>query len=161
MADRIVVMDRGRIEQVGRPVEIYREPASPFVADFIGSMNFIEGTVAGPDTVRIGGLGLRTRARGLAGRVTLAIRPEDVEVQEVSAGRDNAVLVRIRRLEFLGSFFRAHLETVEQPGLALRADLSVDLLRRTKIEEAQALWVALPAERLRVYAKPDRHGVAR
>ena len=43
MADRIVVMNHGVIEQVGTPLEVYREPATAFVADFIGSMNFMPG----------------------------------------------------------------------------------------------------------------------
>ena len=45
MADRIVVMDHGVIGQIGTPVEIYRDPVSPFVADFIGTMNFLSGVV--------------------------------------------------------------------------------------------------------------------
>jgi iron(III) transport system ATP-binding protein len=44
MADRIVVMNLGTIEQVGIPEEIYRRPASPFVADFVGAMNFLPGS---------------------------------------------------------------------------------------------------------------------
>ena len=52
MADRIVVMNHGVIEQVGTPLEIYRDPATSFVADFIGTMNFMPGTVIGPDRVR-------------------------------------------------------------------------------------------------------------
>ena len=54
MADRIVVMDHGKIEQIGTPLEIYREPRTSFVADFIGTMNFVAGTVSGPASVRLG-----------------------------------------------------------------------------------------------------------
>ena len=64
MADRIVVMNRGAIEQIGTPIEIYRQPASPFVADFIGLMNFIPGTVTAPDRVRCGELELACAADG-------------------------------------------------------------------------------------------------
>ena len=85
MADRIVVMNHGVIEQVGTPVEIYREPSSMFVADFIGTMNFLsaeiteEGT-AGDGGIRVGGLVLACDTSGHSGgkRVTAAIRPEDI-----------------------------------------------------------------------------------
>src|ERR1051325_451028 len=55
MADRIVVMNAGAIEQIGSPQEIYRRPATAFVADFVGSMNFLGGTLTTPQSVRIDG----------------------------------------------------------------------------------------------------------
>jgi len=58
MADRIVVMNHGTIEQVGTPQEVYGRPATPFVADFVGTMNFLDGHVAGPGRVALGGLAL-------------------------------------------------------------------------------------------------------
>ena len=94
MADRIVVMNDGVIEQAGTPTEIYREPASIFVADFIGAMNFIAGEVTGTGEVTggrevagaggagtgAGGLVLACDTSGFPGgaRVTVAIRPEDI-----------------------------------------------------------------------------------
>ncbi|EAR56785.1 ABC-type spermidine/putrescine transport system, ATPase component [Photobacterium sp. SKA34] len=54
MADRIVVMNHGVIEQVGTPEEIYQNPASRFVAEFVGSMNFIDASVVSEDKIRIG-----------------------------------------------------------------------------------------------------------
>ncbi len=52
MADRIVVMNHGVIEQVGTPTEVYRKPASAFVADFVGTTNFLPGVVVRPGIVR-------------------------------------------------------------------------------------------------------------
>ncbi len=85
MADRIVVMNHGVIEQVGAPAGIYREPASVFVADFIGTMNFLaaevtEEAAAGDGEVRAGGLVLAcdTSGHSRGERVTAAIRPEDI-----------------------------------------------------------------------------------
>ncbi len=54
MADRIVVMNQGVIEQVGTPSEIYRKPATAFVADFVGSMTFLDAIVSGPNRLRLG-----------------------------------------------------------------------------------------------------------
>src|SRR5690606_23490561 len=58
MADRIVVMNQGVIEQIGTPDEIYRRPSTAFVADFVGKMNFFHGTMAGPNRVAVAGVSL-------------------------------------------------------------------------------------------------------
>ena len=63
MADRIVVMNHGRIEQVGTPREIYETPATPFVADFVGKVNVLPAVAEGGGRFRVGGLSLRGRAR--------------------------------------------------------------------------------------------------
>ena len=153
MADRIVVMNHGVIEQVGTPLEVYREPASPFVADFVGIMNFAAGTVIGPGTVRLGGLRLRCEADGFADgtAVTIAIRPEDLVVQDVQGGEDNVLEARVEAMAFLGSFFRADLAGVTIGDTRLVADLSVDVVRRLGLREGQTLPVLLPRDRIRVY----------
>jgi iron(III) transport system ATP-binding protein len=153
IADRLVVMNRGIIEQVGTPVAVYRRPASAFVADFIGAMNFMPAVVVGPGIVRSGGLDLACEVDGVAaGRgVTLAIRPEDIRVQSVTGSEENAVTVSIKAMEFLGSFFRVDLAGDALDGVTLRADLAVDLVRRLDLAEGQTLPVVLPRRRLRVY----------
>lgn len=75
VADRIVVMSMGRIEQVGRPGDIYATPATPFVASFIGDMNMIDVTVANGG-IDIGGITLPATLPD--GPATLAVRPEDI-----------------------------------------------------------------------------------
>jgi multiple sugar transport system ATP-binding protein len=80
LADRIVIMNKGAIQQVGTPDEIYSDPANTFVAGFIGSppMNLIEGTARDG---RFGAPGLSVPCPGnVAGKVTLGIRPEDCQV---------------------------------------------------------------------------------
>jgi iron(III) transport system ATP-binding protein len=153
MADRIVVMRGGSIEQVGTPLEIYREPASPFVADFIGVMNFVAATVVGDGRVRLGGLELACDADGWAAgtEVTLAIRPEDIVVHEAPAGAPNAVPMRVEALAFLGSFFRADLAADATAGALLHADLPVEVVRRLDLAEKRALVCVLPRERIRIY----------
>lgn len=153
MADRIVVMNRGAIEQIGSPFEIYREPASPFVADFIGVMNFVAATVVRSDLVRLSGIELACDADGFAPGtdVTLAIRPEDIAVEDVGPGSPNGLRARVDALAFLGSFFRADLVGDTTPGILLRADLPVDLVRRRAIAEKHVLECRLPPERIRIY----------
>jgi len=153
MADRIVVMNHGVVEQIGTPLTIYREPASPFVADFIGIMNFVVGTVVGPDAVRFGQLVLSCSADGFApgAAVTLAVRPEDVVVQDAPGGAANAFKAQVEALVFLGSFFRADLAGEAMGGARLRADLPVDLVRRLGLAEGATVSVVVPRERIRIY----------
>ena len=159
MADRIVVMNHGVIDQVGTPIQIYREPATRFVADFIGTMNFLPGRVAGDGRVAIAGLelSLPERVNGIAPDtpVMLAVRPEDLMVQAAPSDRPNTFAATVEDLEFLGSFFRADLVL---DGLAEQrccADFSINMMRREAIEIGQRLSVTLPAERLRVFPSDD------
>ena len=83
ISDRIGVMSEGRLEQLGTPTEIYRNPASAFVARFVGSMNQLPATVTGNDRVEVAGVTVPTSAAatfGVGQAVTLLVRPEDVEV---------------------------------------------------------------------------------
>jgi spermidine/putrescine transport system ATP-binding protein len=92
MADKIAVMNLGRIEQLGTPSELYEQPATAFVAGFLGVSNLIAGTVSGADAVRLSrGPEVRVRPEVLAGRsgnVAVGIRPEKIEL---GAGHANAL----------------------------------------------------------------------
>jgi iron(III) transport system ATP-binding protein len=160
MADRIVVMNRGRVEQIGTPLEVYREPASPFVADFIGAMNFIAGTVVRPGAVRLGQIELACVTDGLpaSSTVTLAIRPEDIVVQGVRRDEENAVEARVEAVLFLGSLFRADLVAPAMGDVRLRAELPVALVRRDDIAEGHRQLIAMPKAHLRVYPGGALHG---
>ena len=117
MSDRIAIMDRGRIHQIGPPSEVYERPANPFVGRFLGEANLIEGTVLGEagEIMRLrlpSGAELRApRSSGCgAGRGMLFIRPERVEIApgagaaaEPSA---NGLAGTVRRCSFLGNILR-------------------------------------------------------
>jgi multiple sugar transport system ATP-binding protein len=84
MADRIVVMDRGRVQQVGPPLSVYNDPANRFVAGFFGvpAMNFVDGEL-GPDGRFLAPgitLDLGVPASGAGGPATLGVRPEHVRL---------------------------------------------------------------------------------
>ncbi|SCM79338.1 Fe(3+) ions import ATP-binding protein FbpC 1 [uncultured Pleomorphomonas sp.] len=93
ISDRIVVLADGRMQQVGRPGEIYAEPKTAFVAGFIGAMNMLDGLLADGE---IAASGLRLAAEG-SGPARLAIRPEDIALSEPADGR--AATVR-RMIDF-------------------------------------------------------------
>jgi len=152
MADRIVVMNHGAIDQVGTPQEIYRNPTTAFVADFVGSMNFLTGKLTAPDRIEIGGRSFACPPQdGLANgtAVRLCIRPEDVRVRDLPADVANRVTVEVGELDFVGAFCRASLKA---PSIALSADFSSNLMRDLGVVQGGKLDIALPPDRLRVFA---------
>ena len=156
MADRIVVMSHGRIEQIGTPTEIYRQPATAFVAEFVGDMNFLPGELVGPGRVRLGGLELTCAAAEdmASGQpILVALRPEDVVTRGVQAGAANAVEVEVGALEFLGNHCRASLSTNGAGAGSLQAHFSINAVRDLDIRPGARLSIALPAERLRLYPR--------
>jgi len=153
MADRIVVMNEGVIEQVGTPMQVYREPASAFVADFVGTTNFLPGVVVRPGVVRFGAIDLACDVDiqpGPGQDVTLAVRPEDVVVRNTAPGAPNAFKVKVVDIEFLGSFCRIGLG-LDGDTPALVADFSINDVRDLAIAEGQQITIGLPPERIRVF----------
>ena len=112
LSDRVVVMEAGRVEQIGRPEEVYRRPATPFVARFLGRANFLTGTVTGADAGGIvvaveGGLAVVASPRpGVAPgqRVQVAIRQESIRLGPPGAGgeRPNRFAVTVVFHAFAG-----------------------------------------------------------
>jgi putative spermidine/putrescine transport system ATP-binding protein len=132
MSDRIVVMNEGRVEQIGTPFEIYNFPRTRFVASFVGTLNILRGRVVDPATGRIAIDGQEVVAgRGLAdakaGDIrSVALRPEAVTLQDQRADR-NKLNGTIEEVSFLGSIVRIRvrfkesaisLDTFNNPGSA-------------------------------------------
>jgi putative spermidine/putrescine transport system ATP-binding protein len=110
ISDRVAVLSHGRIEQIGTPAEIYGAPATPFVAEFVGTMNRIESTVADTDTGRVdydgSSLGVdAARGRRRGERVLLLVRPETVEVAAPGAD-ENGLAGEVVSQTFLGAVTR-------------------------------------------------------
>ncbi|EDZ98478.1 ABC transporter related [Burkholderia sp. H160] len=152
MADRIVVMNAGRIEQIGRPLELYDRPANLFVASFLGSpsMNFVEGVIVN-----------RTQGQGLAlkladgsevvlesapasavpgAKVTLGVRPEHIEISTQMP--DAALDVEV--IEPTGA--ETHLY-----GKIGGSAWCVTTRERSKIEPGQQVALRLPAEHIHLF----------
>ncbi len=94
MAGRICIMDHGRVAQLGAPLEVYRRPATTFVAGFLGSppMNLLPAAVAS-GAIRLGGAVLPAPFPLPEGPVTIGIRPEDLEIADDGALRGEVVAV--------------------------------------------------------------------
>ena len=159
MADRIVVMNQGVIEQVGTPTNIYREPDTLFVADFIGAMNQVEGRINGDNSVSIGELSFTSRNHGLASDtpVVAAIRPEDIVPQGMGdysssdSNTENSLEVEIEDMEFLGSFWRVSLRSSALGDATLMADMSINAIRSLEVNTGSTIRVKLPADRLWIF----------
>ncbi|WP_424945909.1 putative 2-aminoethylphosphonate ABC transporter ATP-binding protein [Candidatus Spongiihabitans sp.] len=158
MADRIVVMNHGVIEQVGTPTEIYRRPDTLFVADFIGEMNQVAGRAVSGDCCAVGECTLATRTFDLRSEqpVVVAIRPEDIVPHGAGAPDDveraeNTFAAAVETMEFLGSFWRVSLNSRTLGNAALTADMSINAVRRMNIAIGESITVELPAKRILVF----------
>ncbi len=127
LADRIVIMRAGRLEQVGAPQEIYSRPVSRFVAGFIGASNFLHGRVAGShggmsQVVLAGGACVSVpSAAGDGQAVMVAVRPEAISVHPAgdAAAEPNAVAATIEQIIYRGSLTHLHMRLDD--GVALLA----------------------------------------
>jgi iron(III) transport system ATP-binding protein len=107
ISDIVVVMNQGRIEQIGTPTDLYRRPASRFVADFIGEANLLPATVE-DGTVRVGSYRFVCRQSGVGpGPATLMARPEAIRVGTDGEGLPG----RVRSAFFMGTFADYIIET--------------------------------------------------
>jgi len=111
MADRIEVMRQDEIVQIGSGAEIYRNPASRYVADFIGEANLITCSVGVGSVLRLGSDGpTLPYSSDQAGNVTLMIRPEDIRLGKSDAHEDDVIVpVTLRDKVFAGSAWRLYM----------------------------------------------------
>jgi spermidine/putrescine transport system ATP-binding protein len=131
MADRLAVMNAGRIEQVGTPREVYEEPASAYVADFLGVSNLLDaealgGTADGRCRVRIAGHELLA-SRGhtsASGPVKVVVRPERVRVEGPRKKGENRLPGRVERVVYAGAV--SHLVVRAPSGVPIRCMLAND-----------------------------------
>ena len=161
LADRIVVMNHGVIEQVGSALEIYREPASPFVADFVGKVNVLPGTLVGQQ-ISVGTFSLTlphvTERDSSAQPVKVYLRPEDVLARPVGGGAasfaaDDPLVFDaiIEKIEFLGSFCHVHVNTLAFSPHRLTVYLSLNFLTEQVLAVDSPLRLKLLPERLRIF----------
>jgi spermidine/putrescine transport system ATP-binding protein len=105
MSDRIAVMDMGRIEQIGTPAEVYEQPATVFVADFLGVSNLMDAEALGAGGVRIGDFTLRAGCgdAGARGQVKVVARPERLGLLEHGSQAENCLPGMVERTVYVGA----------------------------------------------------------
>lgn len=126
MADRIAVMNRGQIEQLDKPSQIYACPRTLFVADFIGAMNILPATATG-DQVRIGTRSLPAPANLAQDGLKVAIRPEDIAVVDATNSALDAWPAQVTQVSDLGHYRKAFVEVVGIDPLKLYLPKSVPI----------------------------------
>lgn len=165
MADRIVVMNHGVIEQVGTPTEVYRHPATLFVADFIGETNKLPARVLANGRLACDGTELACAPHDIPAdsEVTAVIRPVDIiphgagarspGAPDIVGTLENLLDATIVKMEFLGAFWRCRLTSPRFTDRILVADLSINAVRRLQVAEGSHMLIELPRDRVLVFAR--------
>lgn len=156
MADRIVVMNHGVIEQIGTPREIYLKPGSPFVASFIGKVNAISGLCLGAGKFRFGETEFfcaNASPEIQAGQpVKIYVRPEELTHRDMAAATPYDAVVVVKKLEFLGaaSMLTATLEGDEQQDIHISLPLAD--IERLQLGVGSRARFGIQAERVQIFA---------
>jgi spermidine/putrescine transport system ATP-binding protein len=137
MSDRVAVMNNGAIEQIGSPQDIYQNPATAFVASFIGKTNLFHCKREAPHTAKAGGLYITTAAGLISEDVTVSVRPESIEVGDVARRLENCVEAVVEEVIFFG----------HEQELSLRAggEQLVARVRGVDVQRGQTVTVGWPA----------------
>ena len=152
MSDRIAIMQQGRIVQFDRPESIYRQPATPFVADFIGQANWLPFQRLSAHHVSVGAMTLTLgQTPVLPGEGRLFCRPEAIDMQP-AADAANRYAARVVDQIYLGNRYRMMLELDELPGQRLLADVTSDTRSSLPEVATQRFWIALPQHALHVFS---------
>jgi spermidine/putrescine transport system ATP-binding protein len=155
MSDRLAVMNLGRVEQAGAPKDVYEEPQTVFVANFLGVSNLFSAEAAvgngGGCALRIGERALRAEQgdTGARGAVSAMIRPERVGVEPHGTEGENRVPGLVERAVFLGGSYEVHVRLLG--GDLLKATIPNDGIP-LPFEEGTPVTVYLPADAVRVLA---------
>jgi iron(III) transport system ATP-binding protein len=154
VADRIVVMNQGVIEQVGTPLEVYSDPRGVFVADFVGRANRLPAVAGADGTLAAGPLRLPAPAGSAfapGARVVVYLRPEDRVVEGVAPDHAHALDGVVRRVDFLGGNCLAEVDVDGLDPLVLQ--YSLNQMHDLGVREGAPVRFAIRTERLRVFAE--------
>jgi spermidine/putrescine transport system ATP-binding protein len=162
MSDRVAVMNAGQVEQIGTPAEVYEDPATVFVADFLGVSNLTDAeAVAGNEnecTIRIGEFTLRGGCGDITARgpVKIVARPERVELLPFDAGpRDNTLPGLVERTVYVGANVQVIVRLAT--GQAIQAQVT-NVGSADGYKQGTGVLVHIPPEALRVLAAPTGNG---
>ena len=122
MADRLVVMSEGRVQQIGSQRDLYENPANTFVAGFVGRTNFLRGHVESPGVFRTeSGLAIRCRDDAAANGRTLSLRPERLSLSGPPVAADNCLPGTVEFASYLGGILEYYVRLSPQDRLMVQA----------------------------------------
>jgi ABC-type Fe3+/spermidine/putrescine transport system ATPase subunit len=151
IADRLVVMWQGRVQQVGPPLEVYTRPATPFVADFVGTTNLLRAEVREGGVVRWGDVTLEVAQAPLpVGPVLLAVRPERLRLRNGSppSGQPNCLAGVVEAWTFFGPYVRLHVST---GGELVAVDVPQDAVGSSGLQPQSPVTVYVPPDAVLVF----------
>jgi mannopine transport system ATP-binding protein len=166
MSDRVAVMHKGRLEQIGTPSDLYANPDNAFVADFVGSINFMPGIICSKDTmaisVNVGRAIIQVHAsKGQSGchyelgaAVRIAARPEHITITPCRDQDHQSLSGTIETVVFAGASKTALVRLHAFPDLVLRADVPSNL--QSPPERGSQVALAFAPEALRVFGCEER-----
>jgi sulfate transport system ATP-binding protein len=153
VADQVVLMNKGRVEQVGSPDEVYERPASPFVYGFLGTVNVFHGR-AGNGRFQLGPVSIDTpEHEGVQDAPAVAFaRPHEIEIERFSPGL-NGLPVQLSRLLVVGPTARLELEREDSTEI-LEAEIPASHARTLNLKVGETLLVR--PRRMQVFVDDDR-----
>ncbi len=152
VADRVVLMDHGKVEQIGTPEEVYRHPATPFVYGFLGSVNFFHGRVEG-ETVRVGDDTLPHEPHDFdhGAEVVAFARPHELDI-DTDPASTAGIAARINRVLAFGVTARVELDGINgSTGQHFEVEITRERVLELGLKDGQA--VRLIPSRLKVFER--------
>ncbi len=146
LADRIVVLNNGCIEQISTPAELYFHPANAFVADFVGEMNYLQIKNGAGYQLSLADRHFTVSAEAAKNATTLAIRPEDIEISVACGDAVNIFDVVVLEVAFLGAFTRITARLSDEQTVLLKPSSS----QRLAIKVGDRLTIRIPPEFVQV-----------
>jgi ABC-type Fe3+/spermidine/putrescine transport system ATPase subunit len=158
ISDRIAVMKKGKIKQVGKPSELYMSPQNVFVANFIGESNFLEGYVADRSNKDLvielhGGNRVKTtrNSANKGERIVLAVRPEAFVFEEEPSKTKNCIAGVVERVTFEGTNIRYEIMLENQD----RIVIVKPSMAEKWMNVGEKIFVSFPAENVHVFPYPE------
>jgi sulfate transport system ATP-binding protein len=147
VADRVVVMNQAKIEQAASPAEIFHNPASEFVMDFLGNVNVFRGRIERGQAV-LGGMkvAIAESAQRAAGDANIYVRPHELDIDRAQMGQ-SSMLAHVVRINPAGS--TAKVVVLTKDGSELQVDLTHERYKELELTAGELVYVA--ARRARVF----------
>jgi putative spermidine/putrescine transport system ATP-binding protein len=152
MSDLVVVMNAGRIEQIGGPLDVYRRPATSFVARFIGTTNLLAATRGGDGVLRVAGHEFAVSGNVDSRDIVISVRPEDAHLQVDEATEPNTLPGTVVFVRDLGEMFECYVDC----GLDANVVVAGSPRERVQLQQGQQVTVSFPAEACIVVSAGDQ-----
>ena len=171
MSDTVVVMNKGEIQQIGTPVDIYNEPKNAFVADFIGESNIIDGVMVSDHVVRMYGINFQCLDKGFTPNepVDVVVRPEDIDIVPVEQGQITGTVTDVTfkgmQYDIIVDFqgFKWLIQTTDHSPIGAKIGVKIDpdgfhIMKKSEYSGLYGDYSSYSSEYDELSAAPDEGG---